>query len=822
MRIFSSLVLFFFLSVSGFAQTKINAKITGKVVDAATQKPVEYATITITDSKSKPVSGAVTDTKGVFSVQNISPGIYSVTIDFIGYKMYKQDNVEITDQKKNISLNTIELIASKEALASVTVTSKAPIIENKIDKIVYNAANDVTSQGGVALDVLKKVPQVTVDIDGNVELQGNSGIRFLINGKPSSVFGSNLADALASIPASQIKSIEAITSPGAKYDAQGTGGIINIILKDSKVQGYNGSINFGAGTRLENGSVNLNLRHNNFGMNAFFSGNAQLSSHTPVSQDRTSFDTAAKRTTHFLQDGYSDFERNGFQSGLGFDWSLSKKESITGSLAYNHFSNHGTGISNQQQILLDNTGSIVSTIASARNSDSRSGTNELEWSLNYKKKYKKDGQEFEIQYSGNAGIPHSSYLQSQMYNGQSLAYAGSSSNNPGKDRETNLSIDYSQPISEKFMLETGLKTVLQNIISEADVLKLSTANNQFSKDPTQSYQLNYSRKIYAAYVSGTFSIGKILNIKSGLRLEHTDTKIDFPNTSIPSYNSWVPSIIFSHNFENGNSVKLAYSHRIERPDYREINPFLNLADPYNITTGNPLLQPELGNNFELGFNKIFDGGGSLYVSLVSRFNSDDIKPYTAFYASYKIGDSLYKNVSISNRQNIGLENRSGITISGSVPFGKKLTVRTNIGLYNRHVVNKFNANNVTNGFDGRMNLNATLQLPSNLYFEGFGNLNTSVNNIQGKQPQFFTYTFAFRKFFMNKKMSFGFTATNPFSQYIQQVTTVTTSNYTSYNLRQVPYRSFGISFSYKFGKLEFKKAKEDDKNFLNNPPEGNN
>ena len=204
-----------------------------------------------------------------------------------------------------------------ETLASVTVTSKAPIVENKIDKIVYNAANDITSQGGVALDVLKKVPQVTVDIDGNVELQGNSSIRFLINGKPSSVFGNNLADALASIPASQIKSIEAITSPGAKYDAQGTGGIINIILKDSKVQGYNGSINLGAGSRLENGSVNLNIRHHNFGVNAFFSGNAQLSSHTPILQDRLSKDTATKQSTHLVQNGYTDFDRNGYQSGIG-------------------------------------------------------------------------------------------------------------------------------------------------------------------------------------------------------------------------------------------------------------------------------------------------------------------------------------------------------------------------------------------------------------------------------------------------------------------------------------------------------------------------
>lgn len=814
---FSFLIIFLFIS-SLSAQLKPGAKINGKVVDASTQKPIEYATITLTDQKSKAINGAVTDSKGAFEVTNIAPGVYVLSIDFIGYKIFKTDTLSIPESRKTISLNIIQLAASKETLASVTVTSKSPIIENKIDKIVYNAANDVTSQGGVALDVLKKVPQVTVDIDGNVELQGNSSIRFLINGKPSSVFGNNLADALASIPASQIKSIEAITSPGAKYDAQGTGGIINIILKDSKVQGYNGSVNMGIGTRLENGSVNLNVRHNNFGVNAFFSGNGQLRSHTPSSQDRISKDTLNKRTTHLVQDGYSDFSRNGYQTGAGFDWAISKKQNLSGSFSYNHFNNHGTGITNQDQVTMDNTGTPIGTIASIRNADNQSGTHSYDWSLNYKKKYAKDGQELELQYNASYGVPNSNYLQSQTYRGWSIPYAGSSSNNPGTDKETNLSLDYSHPVSEDWMIETGIKTVLQNINSTADVLTLKTSSNQYVRDQAQSYQLNYDRKIYAGYVSTNFSIGKVLSIKAGLRLEHTDTKIDFPNTSIPSYNSWVPSIVFSHNYENGSSIKLAYSHRIERPDYREINPFVNLADPYNISTGNPLLKPELGNNFELGFNKPFAGGGSIYISLVSRFNTDDIKPYTEFFPSYKVGDSVYYNVSVSNRQNIGLENRTGISISGSVPLTKKLNIRTNIFMSNRHVVNKLTANSVTNGFDARFNLNATYQLPNNLVIEGFGNYNTAVNNIQGKVPQFFAYTFALRKFFMNKKASFGFTATNPFSQYIQQITTVTTANYSSYFLRQVPYRSFGISLSYKFGKLEFKKPKEDENNYLNNPP----
>ena len=818
MRSFFSFLMILILTGNISAQVKSNAKINGKVVDASTQKPIEYATITLADQRSKAINGAVTDSKGAFEVTNIAPGIYILSIDFIGYKLYKTDTLSITESRKTISLNTIQLAASKETMSSVTVTSKAPIIENKIDKIVYNAANDVTSQGGVALDVLKKVPQVTVDIDGNVELQGNSSIRFLINGKPSSVFGNNLADALASIPASQIKSIEAITSPGAKYDAQGTGGIINIILKDSKVQGYNGSVNMGIGTRLENGSVNLNMRHNNFGVNAFFSGNGQLSSHTPFSQDRTSKDTLNKRTTHFLQDGYSDFERNGYESGIGFDWAITKKQNLSGSFGYNHFGNHRDGISNLQQATMGNTGSVVSDVSSIRTSDNQSVTHSFDWSLNYKKKFAKEGQELEVQYTGGYDVPNTHYSQSQNYRGLTTPYAGSQSNNPGTDKETNLSLDYTHPINEDWMIETGVKTVLQNINSIADVLTYQSASAQYVKDPTQSYHLNYDRKIYAGYISTNFSIGKLLSIKTGLRMEHTDTKIDFPNTSIPSYNSWVPSIVFSHNYENGSSVKLAYSHRIERPDYGEINPFVNLADPYNINTGNPLLKPELGNNFELGFNKPFAGGGSIYISLVSRFNTDDIKPYTEFFPSYKVGDSVYYNVSVSNRQNIGLENRTGVSISGSVPLTKKLNIRTNIFMSNRHVVNQLTANSVTNGFDARFNLNATYQLPNNLVIEAFGNYNTAVNNIQGKVPQFFAYTFALRKFFMNKKASFGFTATNPFSQYIQQITTVTTANYSSYYLRQVPYRSFGISLSYKFGKLEFKKPKEDENNYLNNPP----
>src|SRR3982751_2382796 len=177
-----------------------------------------------------------------------------------------------------------------EALQNVIVTGSTKLIDNRIDKLVFNAEKDITSQTGVATDVLKKVPQVSVDVDGNVELAGSSSIRFLINGKPSTAFGSSITDVLQSIPASQIKSIEVITNPGAKYDAQGLGGIINIILKKSTAQGINGNLSLSAGTRADNGSFNFNARKGTFGINAFFSGNARLTSKAPFSSDKLSAD----------------------------------------------------------------------------------------------------------------------------------------------------------------------------------------------------------------------------------------------------------------------------------------------------------------------------------------------------------------------------------------------------------------------------------------------------------------------------------------------------------------------------------------------------
>lgn len=811
--------LIFLVTVSAQSkpQSKTATTISGKVFDKSTNGPLEYATITlISKATGKVITGTIADVKGAFGISNIPFDTYQVNIEFIGYEKTTLDNIILSNDKHSVILETVFLSSSMHNLQSVTIVGDKPVIENKIDKIVYNVANDITSQGGAAIDVLKKVPQVTVDVDGNVELQGNSNIRFLINGKPSSVFGNSLADALASIPASQIKSVEAITNPGAKYDSQGTGGIINIILFDNKMQGVNGNINLSAGSRLENGSMNLNIRHNNFGVNAFFSGNAALKSQLPYSQNRFATDTTAKTITNLLQTSRTDFIRNGFRSGAGFDWNITKNDIITGSLGYNQFTNRNQGLTNQEELITDFSSNPQSDIFSIRNSDSRFKISSIDYSLDYKKKFKKEGQELDIAYNASNGKPYSRYIQSQSYAGQEIPFSGSSSINPGTDNEINISIDYAHPVTKNLIIETGVKMVDQNFKSIADVSTFNPSADQFESDALQSYRLNYKMKVYAGYLSTSFKLFNWLNVKSGARYEYTEVSIDSPNTTIPAYGTFVPSVVLSHDFSKNQSLKLAYGKRIERPEYRELNPFIDLSDPYNISTGNTLLKPEIGNNFELGYSYTFKKGGNLYVSLIERINTQDIKQVTTFYPAFLIGDSTYTNVSVTNRQNIGEEYNTGISASGSYPVTTKLNLRGNLMVTHRYTVSSIGIGDQSAGVRVRFNMNATYQLNKNLVFELFGFYSSPVQNIQGKTPQFFMYNFALRKLFWDKKASIGFTATNPFNKYVRQLSTISTDSYISTSIRQVPLRSFGISFMYKFGKLEFSKNKEEDNNnFMN-------
>jgi ferric enterobactin receptor len=781
-------------------------KITGKVIDAANKQPVDYATVSIYKQDStSPFNGASTDPNGNFSIDGIPAGDYKITVDFLGYTRQTIAHVIVGNTIKNVSLGNILLAPLQNQLKEVSVTAHAATVENKIDKLVYNPANDLTAQGGVALDVLQKVPMVTVDINGNVELMGNSNIQFLINGKPSTIFGSSITDALQAIPANQIKNIEVITNPGAKYDAAGTGGIINIVLKDNNVQGVNGSVNLNAGTRLENGSFNINAKKGDFGVSAFFSGNGNLTSATPSSASRTSHNGTPDVITNLDQNGLSNFKRSGYRSGLNFTWDITKKDALTASVNYNHFGNNSSGyINNNQTTLYTGPNTTIDTM-SVNNSSSRFSFNSIDWSLAYKKTFKKENQELDILYNSSYGKNTNDYSQIQNYTNVIYPPLGSIGNNPGTDRETDISIDYTQPVSKDFTIETGAKATIENINNTVTTDTLGTGG-AYAFNPNQSYGFNFNRKIFAFYLSTTFSVfNNFIDGKAGLREEYTTSSSDYPNTTIPSYGILAPSFVLSHKLDKTETIKFSYSYRLERPEYRSLNPFYNISDPHNISTGDPNLKPELGHNFELGYNKSFDKGANIYVAAFYRYNTNDLQQFTYLDSVLTIGGTTYRNVFLTKQYNLGREATEGINLYGSLPVGK-LTFRTNMFFADRISDNPGSPQ--VQGFMYRINLNTSYEFVKDLAAEFFINYRSSQKGIQGTNPAFYFYNFAVRKQFMNKKMSLGLTAANFLHPYINVQSTTFGSNFTSSSLREIPLRSFGISLMYKFGKLEFKKDKE--------------
>lgn len=791
-------------------------KFSAKIFDSNSKQPIEYTTISlINDSSKKVINGGLTNKRGVVELQNLPAGKFLLLVQFMGYEDFSQKIQIDADQ----SIPEILLHKKTMVLNNVTVSSTRQLIENRLDKMVYNLDKDITSQGGIANDVLKKIPGVTVDIDGNVELLGNPSVKFLIDGKPSAIFGNSIADALQSIPNSQIQSIEVITSPSAKYDASGTGGIINIILKKSKIEGFNGNINLAAGTRLENGSLNIAYKKGAIALNAYFSGNAQLTSTTPNGSDRIT----TPLTNRFIQDNISDFYRNGYKSGLGMEWTLSKTETFSASIGFSHFGTNNAGLSHQQSLSYNGSGNLLSTFLSDRLSGSKFNVLDFENSAIYRKKFKKEGRELELSYNATYGNNTSSYHQEQYHPGISNAFSGSNSENPGKENEINFELNFTEPISEKLAIETGVRTTLIDIISTADVFTLNSNTGNYLKDMQQSYSSDFKRIIYAGYFSMNFPLLKFFDVKAGARYEYTKNTAYYSNSSnvhIPDYKHFIPSLILAHNFENQQSIKFAYSYRIERPEFRDLNPFMNLSDPHNITTGNPNLEPEVGNKFELSYNKSFETGGNLSITAFYQRNSPDIKPYITYYPSYKIGDSIYTDVTVTTRATIAAEVRAGLNIAGSIPFGKKLTLRPNFQFYNRHLNNPNTTPAITNALGLRGSANLSYLISKTLAAEFFGNYNIGMR-WQGKQADVYSYTFAIRKQF-NTKASLGLIAVNPFNKYVKQYSQQKTNDFYSDIYRFTPYRSFGVTFMYKFGKLKFKLKEKEGENFNFTAPENQN
>ncbi|WP_262922964.1 TonB-dependent receptor [Hymenobacter cellulosilyticus] len=486
-------------------------RLTGTVLDATTKKPVEFATVALLPATgNQPIDGTVCDDKGRFALKSLASGSYRVQISFVGY-VTRTETVTITDGTTDLS--TLQLTSAAQKLGEVTVTGERDVVETKPDRIVYNAEKDITNSGGTAADVLRKVPLVNVDPDGNVELRGTSNVRVLINNKPSGIVASSVADAMKQIPADQIKSVEVITTPSAKYDAEGTGGIINIILKKNNLQGTNGSIGLAGGTRSSNGNASLNYRKGKIGLTSSASGFAFYS---PNRNDlrRSLKNPDGTETQALEQDGDGNTLGGGGFGRLGLDYDPAQYHNLTIGLQGSMFRNSGD-YQQFNNVLFPVTAANQFT----RDTDRKFRTQSYDLSGSYTRTFEQKRREWSVLAQHTRNRNEQDYELNQ-YPGRNEAGAvqyREQSDNLARNLETTLQTDYAHPFSETALLETGAKAILRRVSSDYDVYDQVALNF----NPARSNLFNYNQDVVSAYGTYGFSASKKLSFKVGARVENT-------------------------------------------------------------------------------------------------------------------------------------------------------------------------------------------------------------------------------------------------------------------------------------------------------------
>lgn len=516
------------------------------------------------------------------------------------------------------------------------------------------------------------------------------------------------------------------------------------------------------------------------------------------------------------QDGSSDVKRQGTHSGLNLDWTYLKKNSFNASIGLNGFGTDATGTNNQILSSQPFGGALIQN-ALLHNITNHSFSENSNYNVgaNYKRTFDKEGRELEIAYTaGNIGnVPfsiNSGTLQYAMPS-QKLIY-GSSNLNSTKETESEFKIDYSEPITESVKLNIGSKMTSLGINSATNVF-LQSSTQALKQNNSLSNTMDYQQKVVAFYSELEFPIKNWVEVKLGGRFEQTNVNAIFSKATQlvnPSYNNFVPSIFFKRNLGNDNNIKLSYARRINRPGTEELNPYINTTDPKNMTQGNPYLLPELGERIEFVYSQELKELGSFTISLFQRNSNQDIQPYVVYYPSLQVGDSLYYNVNLSKSQNIGLEKNTGVNVFTDFKIASVLNVRTNFFYFYREIYNSIDKNYNATSHNYRANINLTYDFSKSLVTEWFCNYNSARNEVQGKYPDFLSYSFALRKKFWNSKGSLGLVANNPFAEFVPQQTIISGPNFNSNSIRYVPSRSFGISFNWRFGKLEFKKERKEE------------
>ncbi|WP_161888384.1 outer membrane beta-barrel family protein [Pontibacter russatus] len=618
------LLLLLIFALPGMAQSGKTVTVRGKVVDTQTGQPLPYASVGLFKSGDNGLAtGNITDETGLFALEAPS-GEYYALVEFMGYKAVKTPVFRLTSEKPEHQLGTLRLQPSAAtALDEVVVQAEKSSMELSLDKKIFNVGQDLANAGGSATEILSNIPSVSVDAEGNVKLRGSENVRILIDGKPSGLVSFKGGSGLQQLQGSLIEKVEIITNPSARYEAEGMSGIINIVLKKERKSGFNGSFEVIAGEPTNyGGAANVNYRHKK--VNFFL--NYGLAYRVSPSEGSLYQELTADDTTSILRQSY-DTRVRGFNNNIrgGLDYFFTETSILTASYMFRR--SDANRIRNiRYEDYLASQGLQSYTL---RKQDENEDEVNAEYAISYKKTFAREGQEL------NADFRLLDYWESsdQVYTQNTFSPEGAPdaaqallqrSLNDEYEKQYLTQIDYVQPIGENGKLEAGLRSSFRDMVNDY-LVGNQAADGEITPLPGLDNYFIYDENINAIYgILGNKT--EKFTYQVGLRAEHTDVKTTLRETNEENprrYTNLFPSAHITYNLPKEHALQVSYSRRVRRPVYFDLSPYFTLSDSRNVMGGNPNLDPEFTNAFELGHIKYYELG-SLSSTLFYRQTTDKI------------------------------------------------------------------------------------------------------------------------------------------------------------------------------------------------------
>jgi uncharacterized alkaline shock family protein YloU len=776
-----------------FAQTEVT--VTGTVLDKDVNQPLEYATIVFFSKKeNKIITGGITDASGNFSI-TVPSGTYDVSVEYISYKTKSIPNKILN---KDTDLGILGIAIDVESLGEVEVIAERTTVEIKLDKKIYNVGKDLTVRGGTVSDVLDNVPSVSVDVEGNVSLRGNENVRILINGKPSGLVGLNSTDALRQLPAESIERVEVITSPSARYDAEGTAGILNIILRRSKLQGLNGAITANAGHPTSAGiSGNINYRTGDFNFfnttgysyrespgrsltetqyfNRVFDDNGNL-----ISDDPDTFLNETRKT---------DRQSKGLSTNFGVEWYITDTASLTTSIVYRNSDEENNTTNTIDR--LDTDGSLINR--SFRFDPEFEDDKTIQYALNFDKQFGGNSQHkltFDFQYETNDEAEKS--LISQDGNDAERVKTIQEQN------EVLLQADYVLPIGENSQFEVGYRGNFNEL--DTDYTLEFNENGDFVLDTDVSNNLIYKEQINAVYSQFGSKIKTKFSYLLGLRMESTRISINQLTTNDLQKKDYIglfPTVNLGYEISDKQSLQLGYNRRISRPRSRFINPFPSRSSATNLFQGNPDIDPSYSNKVDLGYLNRF-GKVTLNSSIYYERGTDAFT-----FITEDTGETATVNgteVPVIRRSpiNLATNDRYGFEFTLTYRPTKDWNINGNFNLFQSITEGFYNG--VDYGAENLswfVRLNNKYTLPGNIDWQTRLFYMGPREDAQNKSKGMFSTDLAFSKDIFKDQASIAFNISDVFNTR-KRVTDSFTSTFDSYSEFQWRQRSFNVSFTYRF------------------------